>query len=112
MIYIEILLIAVIVCFVIDCSGFVDSLKNFIGKKIFHLKNFRPSDIMLKPFDCSLCMTFWTTLLYTIVTGNIHLYTICYICVISLLTRNISNMLFWLQDTISTIQNLFDKINK
>lgn len=55
-------MITVIVVFIVDISGFIDSVKKTIWRIIF--KNFPYKDYSIKPFDCSLCLTFWIILIY------------------------------------------------
>lgn len=68
--------ITLIVVFIVDISGVVDSLKSALAKWL----NCRvPS---LKPFDCSLCLTWWSCLLYVLIAepitfGNVALCAVC-----------------------------------
>ena len=62
MIICEILLIAAIVVFVVDLSGFTESwrrpLSEWLRSKTgYTIKHF-------PPFDCSLCLTFWAGLMW------------------------------------------------
>lgn len=62
-------LLSVICCLIIDISGFLTSIKTFISKtgRIYHipfLYNIDAHNIRLKPFDCSLCMSFWSGIVF------------------------------------------------
>ena len=61
-------LISVICVLIIDLSGFIDSLKYGLSKLL--TKNKLASiDYRLKPIDCSLCMSFWISLIYILCIG-------------------------------------------
>lgn len=66
-------------------SGFVDNIDAMIQKrfKFHHLP---------KPFSCVLCMTFWTSILYIILTGNFTLFGIT-LCLISATLTSITTPL-------------------
>ena len=59
----ELLLLTVIVCFVVDISGFIDTIKNLIWKWVFNGKR-EYREFRLKPLDCSLCMSFWIGIIW------------------------------------------------
>ena len=65
---IELLLINVIIT-LIFLSGFVDSVDAAISKrwKFHHLP---------KPFSCNLCMVFWTSLIWVILTHQLTLVSV------------------------------------
>lgn len=67
---IDLILINLITVFIIDQSGVVDSFKS-IMKSILTKGKMKDPDYSLKPFDCSLCMTFWLSLIYLFVTNHI-----------------------------------------
>jgi len=52
-----------IVVFIIDYSGVVDYIKRLIWR-IINGNKIEYKWFQLKPFDCSLCMSFWTILIY------------------------------------------------
>lgn len=80
-IIIDQLILTCIVVFVVDYSGFTESWKRFISKFLTKGR-ISSSDYTFKPFDCSLCLSFWTTVIYTIAVGEASLYTIatCFGC--------------------------------
>lgn len=67
--YVDLIILSLIVALVFE-SGFWDSLDEYINKrfKFHHL----PHLLM-----CQLCQTWWLTLLYILVTGNLSLFNIC-----------------------------------
>lgn len=64
----NLVMIAVIIMLVFE-SGFVDSIDLAINRRwrFFHLP---------KPFSCSLCMTFWTTLIYIMINGELTFFNV------------------------------------
>lgn len=81
MVIIDLILIAVIVVFIIDISGVVNSIKSGL-KWVMTKGKLNSSDYRLKPFDCSLCMNFWTSLIYLLIIGKFTLPYIACVCVI------------------------------
>ena len=79
---INLILIQLIIVFIIDLSGAVDSLKLFISK-ILTKGKIQTTNFDLKPFTCSLCMTWWTGLIYLLIC---HSFTIPYIALVALLS--------------------------
>lgn len=105
---IELLIIATIVCYVIDISGFIDSTKIFIWWLVF--KNEKPfNNFNLKPFDCSLCMTFWIGLIYIII-NDFSLINLFYVCILSFLSSTITYTLNIFKDLIIFILNKLSRI--
>lgn len=69
------LLLINLILVLIFLSGFVDEVDAFINGHIrfAHLP---------KPFSCVLCMTFWTSLLYIIISGHLSILSIC-LCLVN-----------------------------
>ena len=63
--YIDLFEITVIVVIIVDISGFVDSIKSFVGK-VLHINN-----VSLKPLDCSFCVSWWLSLGYLLITNEL-----------------------------------------
>lgn len=97
-------LIACIVVIIVDLSGIIDSIKYAIGKML-GAKDYH--NIKLKPFECSFCMTFWISLIYIIVMGELTLFNIFYICLMSTFTTIIKDTILTLKDLFTKILNLF-----
>ena len=79
---IDLILIQLIIVFIIDLSGAVESFKLFISK-ILTKGKIQTTNFDLKPFTCSLCMTWWTGLIYLLIC---HSFTIPYIALVALLS--------------------------
>ena len=105
---INLFLITIIVCFVVDCSGFInDGVKPFAAWFINRKSKVKvkPENIVIsKPFSCSLCLTFWLSIIYILVTNQFTLVNLVYICILALLSSNISEALMQIKDFIAWLQ--------
>lgn len=106
MMIIDMLMITVIVVYIVDLSGFIDSLKRGIWRWLRGDVKYRDFD--LKPFDCSLCSTWWTGLIYIIVTGEFTLINIVIVIGFSFFSSEIAFFLNVLKDLMGKI---IDKLN-
>lgn len=89
---VNLFIIGISVTYIIDMSGVTTSLR----KIIWRLKNKykpMPDDYDPKPFTCSLCMTFWTSLIYLIIMGELSLLTFLFACANSYLTTTYYQMM-------------------
>lgn len=81
-------------------SGFLESIENFISKRITKPFEFHFS----KPFNCSLCLTFWTLLVYSILVDNcLSIERILIILMIAYLTDMFTNILHLILDVIDKL---------
>lgn len=97
-------LIAVIVVIVIDISGITLSIKSSI-KRLLTRGRMSDPNYSLKPLDCSFCMTFWTGLVWLLVTHSFSLWMLTYLLLLCVMTPVI-------RDVIILIRELFIKIIK
>lgn len=104
--YIDLFEITVIVVIIVDISGFVDSIKVFIGK-VLGINN-----VSLKPFDCSLCMTFWVSMCYLIYTNELNLTTVMVTLLLSVMTPVISDLIYFVRDIFGFIISKISKLLK
>lgn len=100
---INLFFITLIIVFIIDISGIIPNIKGVISLYLTKGK-IRKVDYSLKPFDCSLCMTFWVGLIYTLVLHPTLGY-ICYVCMLSLFTEVFKNLLYLIKDVINEVIN-------
>ena len=101
---IELILIQLIIVFIIDLSGVVDSIKLFISKHLTKNK-IVTTNFSIKPFDCSLCSTWWIGLIYLLIC---HSFTIPYIALVALLsylTPLSSSILLLIKDLVIFLVN-------
>lgn len=111
----SLLCIAISLVFIIDETDIIDSIKKFLAnfltyinsKSIYNRKTngsvhrFQKENIDLRPFECSLCMVFWTGNLYLFCTSTFSIQTFTLVCILSYLTRSI-------KDLFDLIQSFFD----
>jgi len=92
--YTDILLLALVVIWIVDVSGFtqswMDALSRWLNRQI------KP----VKPFACSLCMTWWTGLAYALITGNLNIPIIAYIALLAYLSFPISQLMIFIHSTL------------
>ena len=99
----DLLLIACIVTFGIDCTDIMDSVKGALGRWI----NRKPENITLKPFDCSLCSTWWACLLYCIITHHFNLEGIALSALMAHCAKPLGQLLNWMKYALETAVHLF-----
>ena len=83
----DLIMLSVIVCFIIDISGFIESIEMIVGKWLGGKVK------IPKPFSCSLCMCFWCGLIYLFVVGSFNIFGMMLVCVIAALSENITNLI-------------------
>lgn len=97
MIYLNILLICIFWVCVSDIARFGESIEQIIsrrkGKKV----------TLNKIFKCSLCQTWWTSLLYLIITSNLSILNITFTIFIAINSTIIKDVISLLQDAIIMI---------
>lgn len=109
MVILNLFLITFIVVFIVDVSGAVDSLKSGL-KWVLTKGKMSHSDYRLKPFDCSLCTSFWIGLIYLLCTSNFTIPYITCVCLLSASTGLLKDIWFLCEDIIKTIINIFYKV--
>lgn len=67
----KVIIITLLIVWVIDISGIIEEMEKALSKWLGVKKARIP-----KPFSCSLCMTWWTLLLFFLLTGNFTIYTV------------------------------------
>lgn len=85
--YWNLLLLALIVVFIVDVSGIVDTIKGVIGRWL-GVRFER-----LKPFDCSLCMVWWCGLGYLFAVGRFSLVSVAYVALLSSFSVQVGGIL-------------------
>lgn len=99
MIAFNILLIAIFVVCVTDISQFFNQMEEYLAKWL-NLKQ-----VHIKLLECSLCQTWWLSLIYLICTNNITLINIVIAILISVFTTQIKNVITLFQDIITKLIN-------
>lgn len=97
----DLFFIAVVVVVIIDLSGFIDSVKSGLKRWATGGRMSDPN-YSLKPIDCSFCMTFWTGLVYLLVTG-ITLWSVVWLLLLCFFTPVIKDVLLLVRDLITRL---------
>lgn len=97
--YIDLFEITVIVVIIVDISGFIDSIKNLVGK-VLHINN-----VSLKPFDCSLCANWWVSLAYLLITNELSITAVMVTLLLSTMTPIIKDAIYLIRDLLGKIIN-------
>ena len=106
-IYIDLLLIWAVVVYVVDLSGFTDFWLGRLTR--FTTRRGLPAVHSLRPFSCSLCMTWWCCILYALVRGEFTLTVLAYSAALSFLSITLSELFIFIRETFT---NGIAKLNK
>lgn len=106
----ELILLTCVICFIIDVSGFIDEFKIFAFRFIYG-NTVKYREFSIKPFDCSLCATWWCTLIYAFIFDSITIQNIAICGVLSMLAEPIGQSLMLLRDILlKIIDFIYSKI--
>lgn len=108
----DMVMISVIVCFIVDVSGVMDDIRRMVARFIGRKTGLKPDwrELKLKPIGCSLCSVWWTCIAYILFKDCLSIENVFYAAVLSLLSSNISGFLFSVKDALSSIGTLFKKL--
>ena len=93
-IYIDLLLLAVVLVFIVDLSGWTDTLLDLASR--FTARFGYGPVRSLRPFTCSLCAVWWGTLLYTWLTGNLSLPLVAYCAGLSYFSKTLAKLFIFI----------------
>lgn len=107
MIYLNLIFLAILAVYLCDLCGFIDTLKNAIGKRLgIALKR-------LPPLDCSLCMSWWFMLVYLLCIGECTIANLAIIAVVSFMALPIGQLLILIREaTLAIIRIIQSKVDK
>lgn len=71
-IYLQLLLLAWVVVFIVDLSGVTYELARWLRR-----------ERLRKPWSCSLCMTWWTGLVWAVATGSLSVPVVAYVAALA-----------------------------
>lgn len=92
--YLDILLLSLVVIWIVDVSGFTQSWMNALSRWLN--RQVRP----VKPFACSLCMTWWTGLAYSLITRNLSIPIVAFCALMAYLSFPISQLMIFIHSTL------------
>lgn len=94
---IDLFLITLIIVFIIDISGFIDEMETILSKWL------KGKARVPKPFSCSLCMTWWTGLIYLLIIGEFTLLWIATVALFALLSGVLATLLICIRETLNWV---------
>ena len=110
----NIILLAIIIVFIVDLSGSIEHLVKPIVKHFLHIPPHK--DINLPLIECSLCVTWWTGLIYICIvsitnsfTFNQFLILVSVLALVSFLTPVLKDLLVLVKDLIIRFIEVFYK---
>lgn len=98
---INLLIIANLLVFIIDVSGFIQEMEELIWRKWFK-KYPREAIHIPKPFSCSLCSALWCGLIYLLFT-HFTIPMLGYVALLSLLTPVFADLQLGIRDLLIKI---------
>ena len=111
MTYLNLLLIQFIIVFIIDLSGVIYYFKKLYCRILFgkyYPKNL-PYTLVLKPFDCSLCLMTHFTWIYLLIVHQFALFPLAYGLFLAYMTPFTKELILTIKELLI---NLLLKINK
>lgn len=98
----NLLYLAVIVVIIIDLSGVVDSIKSALKSWVTGGRMKDPN-YSLKPIDCSFCLTFWSGLIYLLITDQTSFVMLAYLLGLCVMTPVIKDLIILIRETLLRI---------
>ena len=105
MTHLELLFLAVIVVFIVDVSGFTDAWLGLVSR-FLHAKV-----TQLRPFSCSLCMVWWSGIVYLLATGTFSLLNLAVVAVLAGLSFPIGQVMIFIREALlAGVSKLMNKL--
>lgn len=106
-IYLQLLLVAAVVVYIVDLSGWTQTWLGWLSR--FTTRHGYPAVKELRPFSCSLCMTWWICLLYAYLRNSFTLPVVAYIAGLSFLSITLRELFIFISETLT---NAIANLNK
>ena len=106
---INLVLITLITCYVIDISGIMTDIKKLIFR-LLNIKSHDISAIRIKPLDCSRCMVFHIGVIYLLCTGQFDIKSLAIVSFLSAISQNISGFIQYFKELLTFIENKLYKL--
>lgn len=106
-IYLQLLLLAAVVVYIVDLSGWTDFWLGRLSR--FTRAHGYPPVKSLRPFSCSSCMTWWCGLAWAYIHGQLTLPVIAYTAGLSFLSITLYELFIFISETLT---NGIAKINR
>lgn len=105
MVILNLFIISIIWVLILDLSGFALTIDKLFYKIFYPKRPFR-DDAHFKPFDCSLCMTWWSCLIYLIVVQALTLPFIAFSLLFAWLTTIEKDIFIMTKDMVTKLIDL------
>lgn len=106
-IYIELLLVAVTVIYIVDLSGWTDTWLGWLSR--FTTRRGFPPVRQLRPFSCSQCMVWWCCLAWAIIRHHLSLPTVAAAAGFAFFSLTINQFLLFIRESIMHVLMLFER---
>lgn len=108
----KLLFMTIIICFIVDCSGIMTDIRKLVANIIYKKTKMKVdyNDLKLKPIGCSLCMTWWTGIIYLLCIGEFTLVNLTFVALLAFLSSNISGLLLTMKDYFAAFENWLQKL--
>ena len=104
-------IISVIWVLILDLCGFAHTIDKLLYRIFYKGRAYR-EDAHFPPFDCSMCMTWWSGLLYLLITGSLTLPYIAFLLLFAWLTTREKDILIFIKDLIIKLLDvLYNTLN-
>lgn len=97
-IYIELLLLWAVVVFIVDGSGWTDFVLKTASR--FTARYGYGPVKQLRPFTCSLCMTWWCGLAWCLIRGQLSLPTVAFTAGLAYFSNTLCALCIFLRETL------------
>ncbi len=108
---INLFFITATICFIIDISGMMETVKQSLFRFV-RGKKARYTGYRLKPFDCSLCMAWWCGIIYIVSSGNFGIPGIFAVAMFSFAAQLITHLLIAIKDLAGLLINKLRDLEK
>lgn len=108
---VNLILMAIIICFVVDVSGFFTFVRKFVASRLEgKYKNITHEDIKIPFISCSLCSVWWSGLIYLLFVGKFTIPYIAFVAFLALISSNISGFLITIKDFLAAFEMWLQKL--
>ena len=105
MVILNLFIISIIWVLILDLSGFARTIDKLFYKIFYPGRPFR-EDAHFKPWDCSLCLTFWSSLIYLIAIHSLTLPNIAFSLLFAWLTTTEKDIFIMVKDMVTKLIDL------
>lgn len=105
-VYLQLLFVTLIVVYVVDLSGFSQTVLDIASR----VKGRRISS--LKPLTCSLCMTWWVTLLVALCTKQLTLPVAAYCAALAFASATIADWVIFINELLKKLLDTLCRLFK